>query len=92
VKTRDGIVGLSTDRERPSLGQGAARPREFDQVSIHGSHQGLRPQPHQQAGHMTARPPIHHAKKSLASWGPSTHDPKRSLGPALGRNSQASPQ
>ena len=77
MKTRDGIVGLSTDRERPSLGQGAARPRESDQVSIHGSHQGLRPRPRQQAGHMTARPPIHHAKKSLASRGPSTHDPER---------------
>jgi hypothetical protein len=26
---------------------------------------------------MTARPPIHHAKKSLASRGPSTHDAKQ---------------
>jgi hypothetical protein len=83
VKTRDGIVGLWTDRERPALGQGAARPRESDQVSIHGSHQGLRPRPRQQAGHMTARPPIRHAKKSLASRGPSTHDPDVWSGRAL---------
>jgi len=83
VKTRDGIVGLPTDRERPALGQGAARPRESDQVSIHGSHQGLRPRPRQQAGHMTARPPIRHAKKSLASRGPSTHDPDVWSGRAL---------
>jgi hypothetical protein len=58
--------------------KGAARRGEVDQVSIHCSHQSLRPQPHQQAGHMTARLPIHHAKKPLPAGGPK-HDLKRIL-------------
>ena len=80
MKTRDGIVGLSTDRERPSLGQGAARPREFDQVSIHGSHQGLRPQPHQQAGHMPQGHRSTMRKNPLPAGGHPHMTPKRSSG------------
>ena len=45
VKKRDGIVGRPTDRGRPIRGHGATRPREPDQASIHGTHQGLRPVP-----------------------------------------------
>jgi hypothetical protein len=84
VNTRDGNVGQPTDREQPSLGQGATRPREFDQVSIHGSHQGLRLRPRQQAGHMTASDrQLANAKKTLAKRGPSTHDPDVWSGRAL---------
>jgi hypothetical protein len=46
------------------------RPRGLDQVSIHGSHQGLRLMPRKQAGHMTASDrQARHAKKTLQTGG-----------------------
>jgi len=82
VKTRDGIVGRPTDRGRPIRGHGATRPREPDQASIHGTHQGLGPTAAPTGRtHDRKRPSVPVREILLASRGPSTHV----LGPAEGR-------
>src|SRR6476619_2169683 len=73
-ETRDGIVGQPTDRTRPATVIGASRPRDHDQDSIHGTHQGQRPRPRPKAGHMTASDRRFQNAKTLACRGPSTHD------------------